>query len=269
MDMDRHMSATIPNSDTPNWIIAPAVQCVNLIGEETKLAAVLQRAVIALSYQGVLLKAARKHIKTTKLDAGVIDKLILEQKTGLELLASELIIDDFHLINKHGLIGMWVAVEVAVEDTIVLILTKDESAFQLIVNAGIKLPSHLSGPLSEPEARRIYKKLERQRHPGNSVAEEYIRMLALFGISVTLPPSAISSLAELNYVRNCFLHRAGIVDERSVAEAPTLPIEIGTPIKISSTRYIHYLDSVGEFARALLAGGLGSRYIRSQPKVTS
>lgn len=261
------MSSTIPSSDSLNWVIGPATQCISLIAEETRVASVLQRAIVALSHQGPLLNIAHQRLKETGADLQAIDRLIRKQQSGLDKWAYELLAEDFDPINRHGIIGMWVALEVAVEDTAILILTKDRSALRLLEKVGIKLPQSLSLPLNERDARRvIYKRLETHSRKDRSVAQAYCYLLSILGISVTLPQDVCDTLAELNYVRNCLLHRAGIIDERSYIEAPALSVSIGIPIKVPSARYIHYFDCVGKFAQALLAGVLSSPYVRALPK---
>ncbi len=255
------MLSSIPNSDAFNWVIGPAAQCVSLIAEETKVASLLHRSIIAFSNQGPLLDLVRKQFLSKKQSVSNIDKLISEQKvTGPW--AKQLLNNDFDPINRHGIIGLWVAVEVAVEDTVVLILIKEPSAIDLISGTGIKLPKNLSNPLSESDARRVYSRLETYSRKNRSVAEGYCHLMSVLGISVNLPNEAFKTIAELNYVRNCLLHRAGVADERSNIEAPTLGLNVGDKIKISSTQYSHYFEVVGQFAKALLNGVIHSRYIR-------
>ena len=258
------MQSTIPNSDAINWVIGPAAQCVSLIAEETRIASLLQRAIIALANQGPLLDIARQRLKATNNDVAAIDRLILEQRGGLGQWASELMTEDFDSINRHGIIGIWVALEVAVEDTAVLILIKDDSSLKLVADAGIKLPQSLSSPLTEVDARRVYRRLESHSRKDRSVADGYSHLMAILRVSFALPSEVICSLAELNYVRNCLLHRAGITDERASVEAPDLSLELGIPIKVPSARYLHYFDSVSKFAQALLAGVLSSPHVRTR-----
>lgn len=255
------MLSSIPNSDAFNWVIGPAGQCVKLIAEETKVASLLHRAIIALSNQGPLLDLVRKQFISENQTVNNINKLISEQKV-LGPWAKQLLDEDFDPINKHGIIGLWVAVEVAVEDTAVLILIKDQTAIELLRGAGIKVPNTSSKPLSESEARRVYSRLERYSRKGKSVAEGYCHLMSVLGISINLPKEAFQTIAELNYVRNCLLHRAGVADERANIEAPTLGLKVGEEIKIPSNRYGYYFEAVGQFAQALLHGVVHSKYIR-------
>lgn len=260
------MSSTIPDSDAFNWVIGPATQCVRLIAEENRIASLVQRAIVALSHQGPLLHVMRQRLIEANLDAQAINRLIHEQEAGLGQWANDLMSQDFEPIIKHGIIGMWVALEVAVEDTAVLVLMKDKTALKLLENAGVKLPLQLSSPLTEADARRAYRRLETYSRKDRSVASGYSHLLSILGISVSLSPDVVSSLAELNYVRNCFLHRAGITDERSNVEAPALSLALGAQIKVSSKMYLHYYDVVACFAQALLAGVLSSSYVLTRPQ---
>lgn len=258
------MQTTIPSSDAFNWVIAPAGQCVIYIAEEITNAAILQRAVTALAYQGPMLQITREHKLANRQDIGGIDQLLAEQNGGLEKSAKELIASDYESINRHGIIGLWVAVEVAVEDTVALVLTKVPSTQNLVTAAGVKLPKVLSNPLTESDARKIYGRLEAFSRQGVSVAEGYTRLLSILQISMTLPADVILTLAELNYVRNCLLHRAGIVDERAATEAPGLSLPLGSSIKVSSARYGQYFDAVGKFSGALYDAVVQSPYLRTQ-----
>lgn len=255
------MPSSIPNSDVFNWVIGPAGQCVSLIAEETQVASLLHRSIIALSNQGPLLDLVRRNFVSAKKAVSYIDKLISEQQ-DIGPWAKQLMADDFDPINRHGVIGLWVAIEVAVEDTAVLILTKDPSAIYLLSCTDIKLPKALSTPLSESDARRVYSRLEAYSRKGRSVAEGYCHLMSILRVSVAVSQETLQTLAELNYVRNCLLHRAGITDERAKTEAPSLSLKIGEKIKIPSVRYSHYFEAVGQFAQALLYGVVHSSYIR-------
>ena len=261
------MSSTIPNADVFNWVIGPASQCVLLVGEETKIASLLQRAVITLANSGSLLELARQQISRAKMPETAIKRLLMEQE-GLTSWAKELMSDDFHAINVHGVIGLWVAVEVAVEDTAVLILMKEPSAVDLIAGTGVRLPNVDGHVPSEADARRIYDRLERHSRQGRLVIEGYQYLLQTLRVSVVVPNTVALVLSELNYIRNCLLHRAGIVDQRVTIEAPDLDARPGEQVKLSSTRYLHYFDAVSQFALALLKGTIESPYVRSRAQRT-
>ena len=130
--------------------------------------------------------------------------------------------------------------------------------------AGIKLPTTISLPTMESDARRIYRRLEQHARSGVAVAEGYVQLMAILQISMPLPAKAIETFSEFNYVRNCFLHRGGIVDERAAVEAPTLGLPLGAMIRISSAKYDQYFDAAAELTSALLKAVIESRYIKTK-----
>ena len=190
----------IPDSNSLNWISSPAGNCVKYVAEETINASILHRSIINLSNMGPLLQIARqKFIENGKDDKGL--KFLQEENKLLENKAKEIINTNFHSINAHGLIGLWCAVETAIEDTIVLILIKDTEALEAIKKAGYKVKNNLCSPLNEVESRKFYNfSLEKQVRKDVSVGEGYCIMLSIFGLNITLDDKTLNILSEINDV---------------------------------------------------------------------
>jgi hypothetical protein len=240
------------------WLVGPAGSCISLVAEETRIASLLQTSIIALANQQPLLDAVRRQLRRARGSQDAINQLIARQQTVGQW-ARDLIRDDFHPINAHGIIGLWVAIEVTVEDTAVLILTRDVHALPKVSSLGVRVPQ--TTPLSESDARRVYRRLESHTREGRSVIDGYSYMLSVLDVTCSVSHDVSTVLSELNYVRNCILHRGGRVDERAAVEAPALNLALGSPILVDSKRYKKYFNAVAEFAQALLAGVLRSRYM--------
>jgi hypothetical protein len=240
------------------WVIEPADRCVRLIVEETKNAKLIQNALKAFIHVGPLLRAHYERTPTRDL------RDILREHEAFAGWAQEIAATDFHSVNAHGIIGLWVAVEVAIEDTVTLILTRDATAMTHLSNAGFKrLPQVDPGiVLSEERASQLYKSLERQsrgdaqRGDSRSVAEASCHLLSVLGVNVALPSRVAVLLTELNYVRNCLLHRGANADGGAASEAPELNLRPGDPIKLPSERYLRYYEAASAFAQALMKGAL-------------
>lgn len=117
----------ILDSNVFNWIISPIGDCVKYVGDEVVNTAVLQRSIINISNMVPLLLIARqKFLENGKDDTGI--RHLIAENEFLADKAKEFIESDFDPINSHGLIGLWCAVETAVEDTVVLILMNDDKA---------------------------------------------------------------------------------------------------------------------------------------------
>lgn len=255
----------IPNSDALNWIIGPVTRAVMYIAEETKIAGTLQRSLAVLESHETFLQLARQQFVQVGAEEGLsaIDKLLAEAP-GLSKEATELRQNDYSVVNSHSLIGMWGAVEVAVEDTVVLVLSKEASGLSAAANAGIKTAAFEPGPVSEEDARRLYSRLERQPRGNLRVGEFYVQLLDRFGIKFNCSRHTLSKLEEINEVRNCILHRGGIIDGRA-AQIGALRPYLGKPLPITKARYLEYYEAIGDFVKEMMNGVLASSYIRTAP----
>lgn len=257
------MATTFPDSGVFNWIIGPAGRCALYVGEETVNAGQTKRAITSLAYQGPFLELGRQLGLSKGLDVTGLNRIVSEQQSN-SLWAQEQISGDHELIHRNGIIALWAYVEVAIEDTAVLVLTKEQTSIALLTAVGIKIPTTISRPIAEPDARRIYRRLEQHARNGVSVAEGYVQLMAILQISMPLPAKTIETLSEFNYVRNCFLHRGGIVDERAAVEAPTLGLPLGATVKVTSAKYDQYFDAAAGLSGALLKAVVDSPYIKSK-----
>lgn len=261
---------TIPDSDAVHWIIAPAGRAITYTANETKVASILHRSLIVLEGNETFLRIARERLEAANAREAVhqIEQLITEAPT-LRQWASELRANDFSEVNSHSLIGMWGAVEVAVEDTIVLILTKDPAALEIVADTGIRTTTLGSSPLSEDGARRLYGRMERQLRKKLKVGEAYIKLLGLFGVQVSCTNHVLSNLEEINVVRNCLLHRGGVIDDRAAQSVEILKPLMGQEIAITRARYLAYYDAIGAFLKAMLQGVIDSRHIKAAPEIST
>src|SRR5678809_483635 len=86
--------------------------------------------------------------------------------------------------HTSGVIALWASLEVAVEDTAVLILLRDPTAVPLVAGSGVRLPANLSSPLTEAEARRIFVRFDRLASGTRRVSEAYCHVLETLGLSL-------------------------------------------------------------------------------------
>jgi len=223
----------IPDSNVFNWIISPIGNCVKYVGDEVVNAAVLQRSIINTSNMGpLLLIAHQKFLENGKDDTGI--SYLIAENESLAAKAKEFIESDFDQINSHGLIGLWCAVETAVEDTVVLILMNDDKAQSVLQSHGLlTVKSSIKFPPSDNEARKVYSSLENQvRNTKKEVGKSYCHLLSVLGINISVESQILETLCEINEVRNCILHRGGIIDDKAVAKSPSLTQYLNKKIKL-------------------------------------
>jgi hypothetical protein len=257
------MNSTIPDSDVLNWIIAPVGRAVSFVAEEMKLAGVLHRGLIVLEGHEPLLRVARERFEVAGAQGSLpgVDQLLAEAPL-LSQWAAELRKEDYATVNSHSLISIWSAVEVAVEDTVVLILSKDPSAVDVASAAGVKTTGFDVGPLSEEEARKFFSnRVQRKIGENLRVGEFYIKVLGLFGLTVSLGNHILSKLEEANCVRNCIMHRGGVIDSKAAQSVAALRPFLGRKLPITKQRYIEYYDAVGKLLGAIMDAAIASKYI--------
>lgn len=246
-----------------NWIIGPVGRAISYIVEETKVASTLQRSLMALEANEKYLHFARKTLKAHGATEAVrgVDYLLAEAPS-LSKTAAELRQDDFEIVNSHSFIAIWGALEVAIEDTICLILEKDKDALDLVASAGIKTSTFESRRLSEDDAGRLYRRIENHLRKDKSVGEAYSSALGMFGIEVNFDDHVLATLQEANSVRNCLLHCGGIIDEKAAVSSAALRSFKGEKIRINQARYLSYYNAVAAFLKEMLRAVSVSPYIR-------
>lgn len=253
--------SSIPDAEAFNWVVGPVGRCIAYVADETRIAGVLHRAIGVLAGMEPMLIVLRRSFVQSSVPTDGIDQLLAHQRT-LGPWAKDILDAQLHPINSHALIGLWSAVEVAVEDTLRLVLIKDSLSLAIVFEAGTKMRDKPTSPLSEEDAQRVARAFERHARSSRPVGHAYAYMLSALGIEVKLPDSVATTVSEINYVRNILLHRGGIVDSRVAAEAPELGLQPGSKIAVTSKTYERYYDAVGEFAKAFLDGVVKSRHIR-------
>jgi hypothetical protein len=90
---------TIPDYEAFNWVIGPIGRCGIYVMEETRVAAVLHRALVVLAGLDPYLEIARGELEKASMSTKSIDELITQQKT-LGPWAQELLAEDLHTINS-------------------------------------------------------------------------------------------------------------------------------------------------------------------------
>lgn len=257
------MSSTpsIPDSNSYNWVIVPATRCVQAVAEGARLSGLLQRAVGALANQESLLIKIEAFLKLAGKDVHESD-VALDEKNSWTTWAKDLLAGGLHEVHAPGIIALWATLEVAVEDTATLILINDGQAVINAVQAGLKIPSKWLQPFDETTARRAFARFEQVARESRSIADAYAYILQVLGVKVSVQSTVLEKLSELNYVRNCILHRGGIVDGRGSVEAPRLALCTGDSIRVTKETYLEYFSAVGEFAQQILEATIKSRHAR-------
>ena len=229
-------------------ILEPIARAVSSVVAQAKLAHTLQTATIALAGQGPLLLLAQKFVPQQDNAQHAISELIRRQKS-LEIWANELQDNSNHDINLPALINIWVTLEALCENLCAAVLLIDASALRGLKQINPKIDEKMD--VTEESSREIYK-LSLARVKGSGLVQGFLIVFTALGFTPQLSNSCISGLTELNYLRNCSLHRAGIVEPRKVKEAPSFPFSIGEQIVVSDQLFARLYNPVAEFLQSLI-----------------
>jgi hypothetical protein len=252
-------SAHAPHSSAAS-VLDPATNCIIYLVEEVKIQSTLMRAVGAIKGLPALLELARAH---AQLPPGVdradfdskLKTLIAETPT---IFAAEIEQSDYAVLHAHSLVGMWSAVEVCMEDTLTNAMLHDAGARAAVATAHSKVV--LGAVASTSDVKRAVRKWERLE-PTKSIAGRWISMLGVLGVILQRDPVMEADVDEANAVRNCLLHRHGIVDTQAIDAAPSLAPLLNKKLAISKIDYLRYYDALGKFITRLIDGITKSRYV--------
>jgi len=233
------------------WLLGPADRLVRLSVENMKLGITLQSAVIAVAKQGVLIQTARQYVIEDGGPGEPFDAM-LERQQLLGPWAQEVVDADFHPLHVNTLVAIWAEVEVAIEDTIVLLLLRSRETLELVEAAGHDLRAKLTTSPTEKTARRAFKRFENQVREVLDAGPALVEMLNRSGLRVKVSEEVQETLTEINEVRNCILHRGGVADERFAESAPNLGLQPGEPVRLTTERMMHYLGATKELAVGLV-----------------
>ena len=252
------------NLEKINWIIEPSGNCIKYLGEEMLQVAIIQRAIINLSGMDVFFKIAKNKLINNNKSILEIDRLIEEQKF-LEKNSKRLISSSYNSINSHALVSLWSAIEVAIEDTIILIFRYGENSLYDLKKSGYSIknfdPEKL---LSEFDARKFYRSFEGQvgKSVNGGVGSVYVHMFEVFNMNISLNTADKLMLSEINAIRNCIMHRGGVLDEKAQSQIISKRHQLNKIIVINNKLYSEYTKVINDFSVSLLDAVVKSKYIK-------
>lgn len=243
------------------WIIEPVARCVEFVAEEAKIGGLLQRALTHIEMGRPLLELlAQRFIEAGHIQALERLKLLLAEAPYQEEWARDLRNSGYSPLNAHGLVAIWGALEVCIEDTVVSILANDSASLERTEATGVKVirdPS--SSSVTEEEIRNVYRRLERQKAIKGNVVETYEAVLGFFGLSAACPAHS-ATLLEANALRNCIVHRGGFIDQKAASQVPILQPHVGIKYVVSNADFMRYHEAVSAWIVALAGSVCASPY---------
>lgn len=242
-------------------ILDPVMTCTTFVAEEGKIGGLLQRALTHFELGRPMLEYVALQFAQSGLhDAVEPMKGLLAAAPFQEEWAKELRESEYAVLNAHSLVAIWGAVETCIEDTVVKILISSPIPDGLLA-LGIKAPM---SEYEEDEANEVYRKIERKLWIKGDVVSSYENILSAFGLSAAVSSGTAEILREINAVRNCLVHRGGVIDEKAAREAPILMPLIGKRFEVSKVNYLRYHEAASEWIAALMSSICSSGYVRAK-----
>ena len=228
--------------------LEPIARSVAAVVAQAKLAHTLQSATTALAGQTPLLLLAQKVLSQQPSVQHALAELIRRQKS-LEVWAKEVHDNSNHDINLPALINIWITLEALCEDLCVAIISHDASALKNLKQINAKIDEGMK--ITDESAREAYEQsLSKVKKHG--LVHGFLTVFSALGFSPVLSATCVDRLNELNYLRNCSLHRAGIVEPRKDKEAPSFPLAVGEKIVVTDQLFTRLYDSASEFLQSLI-----------------
>jgi hypothetical protein len=256
------MKAKAKKDNIP-WIMRPAINCVTWIAESKIQCIVIRNSIINQTGMITYLNIAREKILSSGLKTEQIDHLIKENIV-LEKKSKEISDGNFHSVFSHSLVDLWSGIETAIEDTIVAILLNDKKSISILSLDGYRFKKDYAFPLPEDAARTVFKKLEGQsRNKFLGAGKSYCSLLNTLGVDVKLSESEQICFDEINEVRNCIMHRGGVIDNQATKKSPELSKYINQKFEINQKVFDRYYKFISIFAKKLLDASVKSRHYES------
>jgi hypothetical protein len=192
-----------------------------------------------------------------------------------EMAKAELASGYSHL-NAQALITFNSALDAMVEEWVpamrriavgLLVDERIKQALEQLPEAAQRLSAELRKSIYDAAIEVIGEDLPRLPRMSGSGAERYERLLRATGLTAphdrTIPTDLDESLAELGALRDVLVHRAGRMDTRALAQAPSLRYRDGEFVRVTQQEFKTYSAAVRCYAAEILF-----RSVRNWPEAT-
>ena len=259
----RRRRCTSMPKDLPDYAADPLRRFMDYARESERLLHISMRGLSMVQRAPQLLQALAKvePILDHDVPADKQAAKALETQRSLELAKTDAEFADieeksgFPLLHAHTLVGLWGALEAAIEDMMVGILLNEPQLLQSDAVGKVKIPIAEFETLEKEERMRLLI-TEVERNCGYSKkfgVDCFDALLETIGVAGAVDPEVKKTCREMHSLRNVIVHRNSIVDRRLVSACPWLGLRIGDKVTVTH-------DDLGRYYRALIQYGLAITY---------
>jgi hypothetical protein len=222
----------------PEWA-EPCAYFLRYVIQVTDLVELTQKGIQVLTQIPYAVEALIEVGDTS--DKSMNEKRLKDANQRARLAESE-IKNEFPLLHNHAIMGLWGALESAVEDLAVSWMQHNPAVLEEARIAKIKIPLIEFQRMTEQDRLRFIV-TELQRDLGSELKAGVTRfesLLGLLGLGGPVDKRVRDVIYETQNLRNIFAHRGGVADQRFATNCPHLRYSIGDQVKIDK-QYFNYI----------------------------
>lgn len=191
-----------------------------------------------------------------------INRLREETLATLKM-SKNIIANEFSKTNSHILVAMWNTLQTTIENMLTLMLKKQQVREDIV---NLDIPKRWKNKLANETDEEVFLKFITTWKPdGDNVVDKIETKLACFDLAGQISEELETNMIELNALRNCLVHRAGIADNKTIDSAPSLNLMSGDQVLINKTTLLKAYNTVGRFGGELLNRINSCKYLYRKP----
>jgi hypothetical protein len=182
------------------------------------------------------------------------DRLLLKRSKDASKTAKGIRETDFALLHAHSLMGLWGALEAAVEDLATTRLVEHPELYSEPAFARIKLPVSMLAASQWDRARAVVLALQREQGAdGARGLGQFDKLLKPIGLGGDYAPRLRETFVLAQQYRHLVAHRAGRADAQFIAACPTVDTALGERVTLSREDFTNITTAMAIFAGILLS----------------
>ena len=248
-------SSLMATNRVPAYALDPLERMLEYVQESSTL---LKLSIQGLSVLTTMPKAVEALEKVYG-DSSGIDAQEVRRRADL---AMKEVQTGFPLFHAHTLVGLWGALQAAVEDSVVGMLSNETDLLLEPAFSRIRISIAEFEVLErEDRIRLVVEEVSRNQPPGGKQGIDLFEsLLDKLKLSGEVPAELKKIIWEMHHVRNVIVHRAALADRRLVRNCPWLDLKVGDKMIVEHQRLMDYSGALAEYLIILvhrLAGKYG------------
>jgi hypothetical protein len=243
----------------PEWALKPFTRYLDEVDKLHDLFTISTRGIAVLRGMPKLIETLAEVGANSEsdLDEGKAkkDKEKLENSKREAKLAQAEVDSGFPLLHAQALVAIWTLLEAAISEFLEAWIKNQPSAIQIdqIQKLQIRLGEY-ERHVGDSRFAYIVDQLEQKYAKENTRYgyERFEKLLSLFDLRSDIPPRLNKALIEFSQIRNCIVHKAGIVDNQLLHSCPWLTYKIGERIKIDGKVLGTYVSATTSYVTILI-----------------